>query len=68
MLPLSSLIATVVGFALLIKRSSIRFVIHCCRAAVRKRRPGSGPGAPHFATRSRRSPRGTRSRPVAGDR
>ncbi len=35
MLPLSSLIATIVGFALLVKRSSVRFVAHCCRQALR---------------------------------
>ncbi len=68
MLPLTSLIATIAGFALLIKRSSIRFVVHCCRAAVRRRRPGSAGASPHFAVRSRQSPRGARSGRVAGDR
>jgi hypothetical protein len=52
MLPLSSLIATIVGFALLIKRSSIRFVVHCCRAAFRGRPTGSNINKPHFATQS----------------
>jgi hypothetical protein len=52
MLPLSSLIATIAGFALLIKRSSIRFVLHCCRAAFRRRRSRSGTQRPHFATDS----------------
>jgi hypothetical protein len=68
MLPLTSLIATVVGFALLIKRSSIRFVVHCCRAAFRSRRRGSGLGVPHFAERARKSPRGTQSEAGVGDR
>ena len=68
MLPLSSLIATIAGFALLLRRSSIRFVIGCCRAALRKRRPGVGPGAPHFAVRARRSQRTSRPGRVAGDR
>lgn len=61
MLPLSSLIATVVGFGLLIKRSSIRFLVLCCRAAIRKGRLGSGIGSPHFADRSRRPTQKTRT-------
>jgi hypothetical protein len=52
MLPLSSVIATVAGFALLIKRSSVRFVIHCFRAALRRPR-GSAIGKPHLDTRAR---------------
>jgi hypothetical protein len=48
MLPLSSLIATIVGFGLLIKRSSIRFVLHCFRAAFRRRPTGTGISKPHF--------------------
>lgn len=48
MLPLSSLIATIVGFALLIKRSSIRFVVHCLRAAFRRRPSRAGISKPHF--------------------
>jgi hypothetical protein len=53
MLPLSSVLATVAGFALLIKRSSVRFVVDCCRSAFRKlsRRPTVQ--APHFAVRTR---------------
>lgn len=61
MLPLTSLIATIAGCAMLIKRSSIRFVIHCFRAAVRRRRPGIDRHAPHFAARARRSSHQTRS-------
>ena len=57
MLPLSSMIATVVGCALLIKRSSIRFVVHCCRAAFRKRSSGSGLGTPHLDVRARSATR-----------
>jgi hypothetical protein len=52
MLPLSSLIATIAGFALLIKRSSIRFVVHCCRAAFRRRTSASNINKPHFGTHS----------------
>ncbi len=55
MLPLSSLIATVVGFALLVKRNSVRFVVHCCREAVRTLRSRSTPSSPHFRLRSRRT-------------
>jgi hypothetical protein len=52
MLPLSSVIATIVGFGLLIKRSSIRFIVGCCRAAFRRRGPRSSVGAPHFTVAS----------------
>jgi hypothetical protein len=38
MVPLSSLIATIAGFALLIKRSSVRFLVECCRAAIGRAR------------------------------
>jgi hypothetical protein len=68
MLPLSSLIATIAGFALLLKRSSIRFIVGCCRAALRTRRPGAGSGEPHFAGRARRSSRVTRSGRADDDR
>jgi hypothetical protein len=61
MLPLSSLIATVVGFALLIKRSSIRFVVHCCRAAFRRRTTASNINRPHFAAQSPQTKQESRS-------
>jgi hypothetical protein len=61
MLPLTSLIATVAGFALLIKRSSIRFVLHCCRAALRRRPRGSGIGKPHLGASVRKSGQEIRS-------
>ena len=61
MLPLSSVIATVAGFALLIKRSSIRFVIHCFRAAFRRRSRGSAIGKPHLDGRARKPGQGVRS-------
>jgi hypothetical protein len=57
MLPLSSLLATVVGFALLIKRSSIRFAVHCCRSAFRKLPGRSAVEAPHFAAKVREAKR-----------
>ena len=52
MLPLSSLIATIVGFALLIKRSSIRFVVHWFRAAFRRGPAASSVNKPHFVTQA----------------
>ena len=49
MLPLSSLIATLMGFGLLIKRSTLRFAVNVVRAAFRKQTPSTGPKPPHFA-------------------
>lgn len=54
MLPLSSLIATVVGFALLVKRSTVRFVARCCREALWAMRPRSAPSSPHLRIQTRR--------------
>ena len=48
MLPLSSIIATVAGFSLLIKRSSLRFAALCLRAAMRNRRRVVRANRPHF--------------------
>lgn len=61
MLPLSSVIATIAGFALLIKRSSIRFVVHCFRAAFRRRSAGSRVNVPHFPAETPRKNQGVRS-------
>ena len=61
MLPLSSLIATIVGFALLIKRSSIRFVVHCFRAAFRRKSTSSSINAPHLSTPSNQTKQEVRS-------
>lgn len=55
MLPLSSVIATVVGFGLLIKRSSVRFVVHCVRVALRKGSGRSAAPSPHFDAKARSS-------------
>ncbi len=52
MMPLTSVIATIVGFALLIKRTSIRFVVHACRSAIRTGRNKLTAGKPHLASRS----------------
>ena len=48
MLPLSSIIATIAGCALMVKRSSFRFAVRSCRAILHRRRAGSGVKAPHF--------------------
>jgi len=61
MLPLSSVIATIAGFALLIKRSSIRFVVHCFRAAFRRGERGSGVMAPHLSGEAVREKQNHRS-------
>ncbi len=61
MLPLSSVIATVVGFALLIKRSSIRFLIHFCRSMLGIGRRDSGIGKPHLPPSVRKARSRTRS-------
>jgi hypothetical protein len=53
MLPLSSVLATIAGFTLLIKRSSVRFVIHGFRSALRKFPRRSAVKAPHFAAKTR---------------
>jgi hypothetical protein len=60
MLPLSSLIATIAGFALFLRRSSMRFVVHCCRESLRRLRPDARSNSPHFAMRGRRSTQRTR--------
>jgi hypothetical protein len=47
-LPLSSIIATLAGCALMVKRSSIRFAIGAFRAVIRKRRASRRVRSPHF--------------------
>jgi len=47
-LPLSSIIATLAGFALLIKRSSLRFLARAVRASLRRRRRIVSVKRPHF--------------------
>jgi hypothetical protein len=48
MLPLSSIVATLAGFALLVRRSSLRFAARCIRAAMSHRRASKPPNKPHF--------------------
>jgi hypothetical protein len=47
-LPLSSIIATIAGFALLIKRSSFRFIARAFRAGLRRRSRIARLNRPHF--------------------
>lgn len=61
MLPLSSVIATIAGFALLVKRSSIRFVVHCARAAFRRPSAGSSIKGPHVGSKASSSRQEARS-------
>jgi hypothetical protein len=61
MLPLSSIIATIAGFALLIKRSSFRFVAHHVRSALKSRGAARPTSAPHI-----RVPEGELSRTGSG--
>lgn len=47
-LPLSSILATIVGCALMVKRSSIQFVLRSFQAILRKRRASRRVHSPHF--------------------
>ncbi len=48
MLPLSSVIATIAGFALMIKRSSFLFAARSCRAVFRRARKIGRRDSPHI--------------------
>jgi hypothetical protein len=61
MLPLTSIIATIAGFALLIKWSSFRFAAHHLRSALKNRGAARATNRPH-----NRVPRGELSRPGSG--
>jgi hypothetical protein len=47
-LPLSSIIATIAGCALMVKRSSIRFAIRSFQAVLRRRSASQRVRSPHF--------------------
>lgn len=47
-LPLTSIVATIAGAAMLLTRGSLRFFLRCLRTAIRREKPVRGPGAPHF--------------------
>jgi hypothetical protein len=48
MVPMSSILATIAGCALMVKRSSFRFAARSCRAVLHRRRGGGRVNAPHF--------------------
>jgi hypothetical protein len=47
-LPLASILATVVGGAMFCTRGSVRFVVRCFRGAFRRPRRAARVHAPHF--------------------
>ena len=50
-LPLTSIVATIVGGALLFTRGSIRFLVLCFRGALRRPRRVAGASEPHSRCR-----------------
>lgn len=50
-LPLTSIVATIAGAAMLFTRGSIRFLVGCFRAVLRRPRRLAGTRAPHFKSR-----------------
>jgi hypothetical protein len=50
-LPLTSILAMIAGGAMFLTRGSVRFVVRCFRAALRRPRRAARPRAPHFDTR-----------------
>jgi hypothetical protein len=60
-LPLTSIVATIAGGAMLLTRGSLKFILRCFRNAVRRPRRVARAGAPHFHTQGARvteKPRG----------
>ncbi len=47
-LPLASILATIVGGAMFCTRGSVRFVVRCIRGAIRRPRRAAQVHAPHF--------------------
>jgi len=47
-LPLTSIVATIAGAAMLLTRGSLRFLLRCLRLAIRREKPAAGTGTPHF--------------------
>jgi hypothetical protein len=52
-LPLTSIVATIAGAAMLLTRGSLRFLLRCLRLAIRREKPAAGTGTPHFHDTSR---------------
>jgi hypothetical protein len=47
-LPLASILATIVGAAMFCTRGTVRFVVRCFRGAIRRPRRAAQVHAPHF--------------------
>jgi hypothetical protein len=47
-LPLTSIVATIAGAAMLLTRGSIGFLVRCFRSALRRPRRVAGASGPHF--------------------
>ncbi len=59
-LPLTSIVATIVGGAMLLTRGSLRFFVRCIRGALRRPRRVAPARAPHFDSRRARVAEETR--------
>ena len=51
LLPVTSIVATIAGIAMLLGRSSLQFVIGCCRRGLRRVGLIAGVSRPHFRVR-----------------
>lgn len=49
-LPLTSIVATIAGAAMLLTRGSLRFLLRCLRLAIGRKRREEGTRGPHFST------------------
>jgi hypothetical protein len=47
-LPLTSIVATIAGAAMLLTKGSLRFLFRCLRAAIRRPKPVEVRNPPHF--------------------
>jgi hypothetical protein len=55
-LPLTSIVATILGAAMLLTRGSLRFLLRCLRLAIRRDKSLGRTGAPHVAAPSAERP------------
>ena len=51
LLPVTSIVATIAGITMLLGRSSLRFVVGCCRRGLRRVGMVGGVSRPHFRVR-----------------
>lgn len=56
LLPVTSIVATIAGIAMMLGRGSIRFIIRCCQRGLRRAVRIAGVSRPHF-----RVPKGSHS-------